>query len=464
MINTNWEHKAEQRLLQPGDAVLSLDTRAQEMGAPAGIFYQAEVLDTRQSSSNASLRFLVSPCAHGTVSSLRVLCVCIAVHGCGSCARTLDKCVTCDVFSGGFCRWSRGVWPLPDPEEEEVLSEDEEWMDVEQALFVRCDSNVSCHYVNGRVRAEEDETVRDIARRYNLEDVKLALLNKVEHSTITPTSRLVRGTLLLLPVHPTLAQRLPENAPLDTVVELPLPLLASSEAEGPEGNDCSTSEIGYLRERARGRAANRRTNRASRLLFGATAVRAGASDGLLGARVAVECRNARLLGTVACYDASTSRYHILLDFHGGCEGIGSVAQQEVYVATALPCPDVHVVAARAPCVRESWPGDDLTSTHDMASTSNSALGTASTAAESSPDTPPAQAQHTNDADVPGAGGGVGAEQLAALVGMTVTRSFDGVSGKVAMLVPGSDVVMVEWEDGDCEDMHVTDMQRQGLLL
>ena len=59
---------------------------------------------------------------------------------------------------------------------------------------------------------------------------------------------------------------------------------------------------------------------------------------------------------------------------------------------------------------------------------------------------------------------MGAEQLAALVGMTVTRSFDGVSGKVAMLVPGSDVVMVEWEDGDCEDMHVTDMQRQGLLL
>jgi hypothetical protein len=105
----------------------------------------------------------------------------------------------------------------------------------------------------------------------------------------------------------------------------------------------------------------------------------------------------------------------------------------------------------------------MASSDDLASTSSSALGTAQTAAESSPDTPPVQAQHNNDADLHGASGGVGAEQLAALVGMTVTRGFDGVSGKVSMLVPGSDVVMVEWEDGDCEDMHVADMQRQGLL-
>ena len=368
-------------------------------------------------------------------------------------------------FLGPICRWCRGVWPLPDPDEEGVLSEDEEWMDVEQAKFVRCESNVSCHYLNGRVQAEEDETVRDIARRYNLEDVKLALLNKIEHPTITPTSRLVRGTLLLLPLHPTLAQRLPESAPLGAVAELPLPFLASSAAEGDEGNACISSEVGYLRDRTRGRyPETRRASKASRLLFGAKAVGAGASEKLLGARVAVECRNARLLGTVACYNAATLRYHILLDFHGGAEGLGCEAQQEVYIATALPCPDVHVVAARQPCpARKRGPGDDMASPDDLASTSSSALGTAQTAAESSPDTPPVQAQHTKDADLHGAIGGVGAEQLAALVGMTVTRGFDGVSGKVSMLVPGSDVVMVEWEDGDCEDMHVADMQRQGLL-
>jgi hypothetical protein len=67
MINVNWEQKSEQRLLQPGDAVLSLDTRAQELGAPAGIFYQAEVLDTRPSSCNASLRFCTFLCARGPV-------------------------------------------------------------------------------------------------------------------------------------------------------------------------------------------------------------------------------------------------------------------------------------------------------------------------------------------------------------------------------------------------------------
>ena len=54
-------------------------------------------------------------------------------------------------------------------------------------------------------------------------------------------------------------------------------------------------------------------------------------------------------------------------------------------------------------------------------------------------------------------------QLRSLVGMTVTRGFDGVIGKVSALVPGSDVVIIEWADGDSEDMHVHDMQRQGLL-
>ncbi len=73
MINVNWEQKSEQRLLQPGDAVLSLDTRAEELGAPAGIFYQAEVLNTRPSTRNASLRFRKSPCAHGPCNFLRIL-------------------------------------------------------------------------------------------------------------------------------------------------------------------------------------------------------------------------------------------------------------------------------------------------------------------------------------------------------------------------------------------------------
>ena len=56
MIGVNWEPRSEQRLLLPGDAVLSLDTRAQELGAPTGVLYQAEVLDTRPSTRNASIR------------------------------------------------------------------------------------------------------------------------------------------------------------------------------------------------------------------------------------------------------------------------------------------------------------------------------------------------------------------------------------------------------------------------
>ena len=56
MVDVNWQPPSEQRLLWPGDAVLSLDTHAQELGAPAGVLYQAEVLDTRPASRNASIR------------------------------------------------------------------------------------------------------------------------------------------------------------------------------------------------------------------------------------------------------------------------------------------------------------------------------------------------------------------------------------------------------------------------
>lgn len=69
MISFNWEQKSEQRLLQAGDAVLSLDTRANELGESAGILYQAEILDTRPSSQSVSLRFHT----HFLVCVVRVL-------------------------------------------------------------------------------------------------------------------------------------------------------------------------------------------------------------------------------------------------------------------------------------------------------------------------------------------------------------------------------------------------------
>jgi len=115
--------------------------------------------------------------------------------------------------------------------------------------------------------------------------------------------------------------------------------------------------------------------------------------------------------------------------------------------------------------RASSPEDaEHTLAHTHASGSNGTPGTGLVLqAESSPDTPPVQPPRASEHEGMVAGGAVSAEQMAALVGMTVTRGFDGVSGKVSTLVPGSDVVIIEWEDGDCEDMRVADMQRQGLL-
>jgi hypothetical protein len=312
-------------------------------------------------------------------------------------------------------RWSRGVWPLPDAEEEEELSDEEEWLDVADAKVLRCDTNVACHYSNGRVQAEEDETVREIATRYNLEDVKLAHLNRIEHPTITPTSKLVRGTLLLLPQHPSIAQRLAEDAAQRRQADVshytycqPRPYLAGSAVANAEETEESApvsrareSGDGWLRER--GRMGSRHACRQRPLLYGSMAVRAGACEQLLGARVVVECVNSRLLGSVACYDAATLCYHILLDTHGAVGGLGDVAVQKRTLATLLPCPDVHVMATMSQGIsRASTPEAEPVSQQQQqhASLSGSTtlvmpphvppVAATELATESSPETPPLQ--------------------------------------------------------------------------
>lgn len=50
-----------------------------------------------------------------------------------------------------------------------------------------------------------------------------------------------------------------------------------------------------------------------------------------------------------------------------------------------------------------------------------------------------------------------------MIGMEVVRGFDQTRGRVATLVPGSDLCVVAWEDGDCEDLHLADMIDQGMI-
>ena len=56
MVDIDWEPASDERLLQPGDAVLAMDKRGEELGSPAGVLFQAQVLDTRPSSRNAAIR------------------------------------------------------------------------------------------------------------------------------------------------------------------------------------------------------------------------------------------------------------------------------------------------------------------------------------------------------------------------------------------------------------------------
>lgn len=56
MINVDWEPGADERLLMPGDVVLAIDRRGEELGTPEGVLFQAQVLDIRPSSRNAAIR------------------------------------------------------------------------------------------------------------------------------------------------------------------------------------------------------------------------------------------------------------------------------------------------------------------------------------------------------------------------------------------------------------------------
>ena len=60
MISVDWEPPLEPRLLWAGDAVLCRDTGAEERGAPPGLLYRAQVLDTQPSSKSASIRYIFS--------------------------------------------------------------------------------------------------------------------------------------------------------------------------------------------------------------------------------------------------------------------------------------------------------------------------------------------------------------------------------------------------------------------
>lgn len=322
-----------------------------------------------------------------------------------------------------------------------MLEEDEEWVDVAQSILVRCDPAAeSCRYRNGRVQTSGEETVGDIAGRYNLDDMKLVCLNKVEHPFITSTSKLASGTLVLLPLHPSLAQRRPDH--LEAAAERTrVPELASNTADVAVDSNCGAAPSVEF-SAVHGRMGTR-CGLKTRLLYGFEAVRSGACEEWLGARVAVECVDARLLGTVACYEPGSARYHILLDAHGATGGLGDRAVQHGVVSTTLPSCDVHVVAAMSAVMCMSSPaapGNDEEE-HQSSSFMPGAAGPSPMPAQHSPDTAQLPVQREPAAN------SVGAEQLASLVGMTVTRPFDGVPGTVSTLVPGSDVVIIEWQDG-----------------
>eukprot|EP00960_Hanusia_phi_P033225 750350-Hanusia_phi.AAC.1 len=168
--------------------------------------------------------------------------------------------------------------------------------------------------------------------------------------------------------------------------------------------------------------------------YGEVALTRGASPELLGATVGVNCVDARYLGVVMAYNGESGEYMIQIDGSAEHGGIGDSNVTSMIVV--LPNPDVILL--------QSFAKTSLQEEEEMeGSLENSVLEEAAPETSESGKVEVATARQADDI----------------AVGQKLKREYDGVTGMVTTRVPGSDIVLIEWEDGDCEDIHVCDMEK-----
>eukprot|EP00960_Hanusia_phi_P034801 751291-Hanusia_phi.AAC.2 len=215
------------------------------------------------------------------------------------------------------------------------------WIDMLSTSVLLSERVVTC-FKNGRALFHEDSTPRLIARQLNLSEEELVHLNRMEFPELHACSKLKRGTLLVLPVM--CASELREGEQEDTKVVEGRPLASPEDSCHKRNHRLGMADSVHLM-----RLMSRRAGQL-RLLYGSLAVRHGASLSFLGAKVVVDCSDARHIGRVCAYHAPSKQYRIKLNpLVGGFEEEGDAG--EIY--TSLPCEHVKVVRT----ILEEGPSD-----------------------------------------------------------------------------------------------------------
>ena len=220
-------------------------------------------------------------------------------------------------------------------------------------------------YLNGRVLCSDEDTPRLVAKRLNLEETSLCAFNRQEYPNLMPSSKLRKGTMLMLPVQYDLLDRTRtardrgddqedmEEAGLDfegdeggpeqesdLVVEddsvYGKDAIKKGDGSWAGGNASKADMVGSSHTVLRKRHAGDR----GALRFGHMAVLEGAEKDALGARVVINCLDARHLGTVWGYRKSSNDYLVKLDVAVGA--LGEILEAgEVY--SPIPCEHVMIL-------------------------------------------------------------------------------------------------------------------------
>jgi len=208
------------------------------------------------------------------------------------------------------------------------------WVALGSTTIMSGASDLISRYLNGRVLCSDEDTPRAVARRFRIDEMSLCALNQMEYPDLMPASRLRKGTFLMLPVPYHILNRT-RNARESG---------EDGDTDDEDNDDDEHQELEHEQAGTQGgsHAVLRKRHAGDRgaLRFGHMAVLAGAKQEALGARVVINCLDARHIGRVWGYHVLTNKYLIKLDHAVGPLG-ESLEAGEVY--SPIPCEHVMIV-------------------------------------------------------------------------------------------------------------------------
>jgi len=238
------------------------------------------------------------------------------------------------------------------------------WVKLESTSVLMAYDDEMSRYVNGRVLCSDEDTPRHVAKRVKSHETALCDLNRQEYPLLMPSSKLRKGTMLMLPVTYALLDRtrtareraehlVVDDAELESDDDIDDPFggaghndasLDRGAMEGGERADAAPggNQVALAGGSRVSHTVLRKRHAGDRgaLRFGHMAVLAGADKEALGARVVINCLDARHLGTVWAYRKAFNDYLVKLDSAVGA--LGEILEAgEVF--SPIPCEHVMMV-------------------------------------------------------------------------------------------------------------------------